>query len=264
MQLHSDFMGIRIDALSAADAVEHLIGLARAGGVRIAVTANVHHLGLLRTQDAFRDVYRRADLVLADGMPIVWASRVLRPPLPGRVAGADLVSPLCRRAAREGLGVYFLGGHRAADLHAVIERMRRKHPDLVVHGSWPPFGFESSPDALHAILAEINAVKPDILFVGVGSPKQEYWMTSYAGELDAGVIVGVGAAIDLLAGRVRRAPIPVQKAGLEWAWRLAHEPRRLWRRYLVDSAPFFGDLLREVSGRPRVLRRRLDPGAWVS
>ena len=183
---------------------------------------------------------RSADLVTADGMPIVALSRLLRQSLPERVTGADMVPAICRRCAEEGLSVYVLGG----DKDAVEEAFRKMGLDSrvsrdsrrLVAGIDPAFVKldKDQPE----IIERINAAKPDILFVALGNPKQELWMGRNKAKLDAGVMIGVGGTFNFIAGRVKRAPKWMQKSGLEWIYRIVQEPGRLWRRYAYGLVKF--------------------------
>jgi N-acetylglucosaminyldiphosphoundecaprenol N-acetyl-beta-D-mannosaminyltransferase len=226
----------------AIDAVEALIRSRRGGFV---VTPNVDHVVIADRRADFRDAYAAADLSLADGKPIVWASRLLGTPLPEKVSGSDLVLPLMERAAARGWRVFLLGaGPGVAD--AAAERLRRNLGVNVV-GAAAPFvrvaPGEADPEGDAAVEA-VRAARPDIVLVAFGAPKQELWMHRRRAALAPAVLLGIGASLDFVAGRVRRAPRWLSQAGLEWAWRLLREPRRLWRRYLVDDPRFVAILWR--------------------
>ena len=169
-----------------------------------------------------------ADLVTADGMPIVALSRLLRQPLPERVTGADMVPAILRRCAEEGLSVYVLGGDRDA-VEEAFGKLGVESCGLRVAGIDPAFVKLDEPQP--EIVERINAAKPDILFVALGNPKQELWMGRNKAKLDVGAMIGVGGTFNFLAGRVKRAPKWMQKSGLEWVYRIVQEPGRLWRRY---------------------------------
>ena len=176
---------------------------------------------------------KNADLVTADGMPIVLLSRLLRNSLPERVTGADMVPAICRRCAEEGLSVYVLGGDKDAvdDAFAMLGCT-----GLKVAGVDPAFVKldQEQPE----IVERINAAKPDILFVALGNPKQELWMGRNAAKLDVGAMIGIGGTFNFIAGRVKRAPKWMQKCGLEWIYRIIQEPGRLWRRYAYGLVKF--------------------------
>jgi N-acetylglucosaminyldiphosphoundecaprenol N-acetyl-beta-D-mannosaminyltransferase len=230
---------ISIDALTlsaAVDSIQTLVSARRGGFV---VTPNVDHVVIADRGDDFRGAYAAAALSLADGKPIVWASRLLGTPVPEKVSGSDLVLPLMQRAAARGWRVFLLGaGPGVAD--AAAERLRL---DLGVNvvGTAAPYvrvtPGEPDPEGDTAVEA-IRAAHPDLVLVAFGAPKQELWMHRRRDALAPAVLLGIGASLDFVAGRVRRAPRWISNAGLEWLWRLAREPRRLWRRYLVDDPRF--------------------------
>ncbi|MBI4559341.1 MAG: WecB/TagA/CpsF family glycosyltransferase [Candidatus Hydrogenedentes bacterium] len=213
------------------------------------VTPNVDHICRFQRDPSFREAYRNAWLVLPDGVPLIWVARWLGVPLRQKLSGSDLVPWLSEFAAAKGYSVFFFGAAEGV-AEDCADRLRRRWPGLRVAGVYsPPLGFELDPAELARALHRIRASAPDICFVALGSPKQELWLHQYTQELGVPVIIGVGAGLDFAAGRLRRAPIWVQRMGLEWFWRLALEPRRLWRRYLVDDSLFFVLLFREWSQR---------------
>ena len=176
---------------------------------------------------------RNADLVTADGMPIVLLSKMLGMALPERVTGADMVPQICRRCAEEGLSVYVLGGDRDA-LDEAFAKM--DIPNLKIAGLDPAF-VKLDVDQPE-IVERINAAKPDILFVALGNPKQELWMGRNAAKLDVGAMIGIGGTFNFIAGRVKRAPRWMQRCGLEWIYRIIQEPGRLWKRYAYGLVKF--------------------------
>lgn len=233
--------GIEIDALRMADAVDRVFEwVSHADGTcRFVVTPNVDHTVLVQTSGELRAAYRDADLVLADGWPVVAASRLLRRPLPERVAGSDLAPALFEATKiRRPLRVYLLGaaagvGERAA------RNIQRRWPAVDVAGVYsPPLGFERDPEETRRILERIRAAAPDVLVVGLGAPKQELWVHRHRSEIAAPVALCVGATIDFLAGEKKRAPKLVQRLGLEWLHRMLSEPRRLIKRYARDAWVF--------------------------
>ncbi|MBR0241110.1 MAG: WecB/TagA/CpsF family glycosyltransferase [Kiritimatiellae bacterium] len=188
---------------------------------------------------------RNADLVTADGMPIVLLSKLLGMALPERVTGADMVPQICRRCAEEGMSVYVLGGDREA-IEEALRKLKVESLKLKVVGIDPAFVKldEEQPD----IVARINVAKPDILFVALGNPKQELWMGRNAAKLDVGVMIGVGGTFNFIAGRVKRAPRWMQRCGLEWIYRIIQEPGRLWKRYAYGLVKFSWLSLRAMAG----------------
>jgi N-acetylglucosaminyldiphosphoundecaprenol N-acetyl-beta-D-mannosaminyltransferase len=204
------------------------------------------HTVVACAEDAdLRDAVLGADFTVPDGQPLVWALRALGHPLPGRVYGPTLMEVACERAARTGLRCYLYGGRNQGALVQLTDNLRRRYPGLrIVGGHVPPFR-PLSPAEEDAVVADINRAAPDVVWVGIGVPKQEKWMARLRERLDAPVLVGVGAAFDFHAGLIPQAPAWMQRAGLEWAFRLAQEPRRLWRRYLRYNPRFVTGFARQ-------------------
>jgi N-acetylglucosaminyldiphosphoundecaprenol N-acetyl-beta-D-mannosaminyltransferase len=238
-------LSTEIDRVTQQEAAERVAALVESGEGGLIVTPNVDHLLILRHDPEFQEIYRHASLVLADGMPLVWASWLLGRPLPERVAGSDLLPRLCALASRRGLRVFFLGG-RSETLPGSLERLRQKFPQLPLAGAYaPPFGFEHDAAEEQRTLSAVLEAKPDLLFVCLGAPKQEKFLWRHRAELGGIVGIGVGISLDFLTGRIRRAPLWMRRAGLEWLHRLHQEPRRLLPRYVRDAA-FPGLLLAQL------------------
>ena len=233
-----DILGCRVSRVSMASALSRLEELIREGGAHQVVVLSVPQLMLGRRDRGLFDIWNAASLVLPDGVPLLWASRLLGAPIPGRVAGSDILWELSRVAALRGYSCYLLGS--TPEVLAGLEKaLRRRFPGLRLVGSLAPPAtrvFSSSVDA--EIVRRVNAARPDILWVGLGAPRQERWIHAHLGRLDVRVAIGVGAAFDIRGGARRRAPRWMQRAGLEWFHRFLLEPRRLFRRYFIDSAPF--------------------------
>ncbi len=229
---------IGFDVLSFQEALSRVMLLATSTRGAYVVTPNVDHVVRAEHDGSFARIANEADLVLADGMPLIWASRLLDRKLPMRIAGSDLAPAVCDAAASLGLSVFLLGGMPGeADLAA--QKLRQKNPSLQVVGTvCPPFGFEHDAEECARIVELINQAKPSIVLVGVGSPKQEHWIYTWRDRLDAGVLIGVGATIGFMAGTLRRAPRMMQKIGAEWIYRLSQEPGRLVGRYVKDFEIF--------------------------
>lgn len=244
-------LGVDFDCVTFLGAMERIEQMIAHRGSHYVVTANVDFLVQAHRDAEFSRILAGADLVLCDGTPLVWASRLLGRPLPERVAGSDLVPQLIKRAAEKKYRLFFLGAApEAASLAAA--NVRAKYPNLHVDFYSPPF---RPLDKMNhdEIRERIRTARPDILFVAFGCPKAEKWMAMNLRLLDVPVMIGVGGTIDFLAGRVKRAPVWMQRAGLEWAFRLAQEPRRLVRRYAIDFFYF-----------SRVLARELCSSKWQS
>jgi N-acetylglucosaminyldiphosphoundecaprenol N-acetyl-beta-D-mannosaminyltransferase len=236
-----ELAGIAVDRVDRASAAAALEGFFDSEGRRQLVTVNTDFVRIARQDADFRRVLNAADLAVADGMPLVWLSRLRGPALPERVAGIDLVEDCCRIAAQRGVGVFLLGaapGIADAAGRALVAR----HPGLRIAGTYaPPFGAHSDEETARMVAA-IRAAGRCVLFVAFGAPRQDLFIASHLRELDVVLAMGVGCTFDILAGEVRRAPAWMQRTGLEWVWRMAMEPGRLWRRYLLQDAPFFGAL----------------------
>lgn len=209
------------------------------------VTPNADHIVRLQKDELFLKIYKDADLVLADGMSLVFASKILKTPFKEKISGSDLFPVLCKVADKKGYRLFFLGGRPGACIKAADE-MKSQYKNLIISGTYsPPFGFENDKAEMAKINKMIKKAKPDILFVGLGSPKQEYWIYQNYKTLDVPVSIGVGVTFEFYSGMVRRAPRWMQRVGFEWFWRLMKEPRRLWKRYLIDDTAFIGIILRQ-------------------
>ncbi len=236
-----ELFGIRIDALEMDQAIFRLLEWARepADRCRYVVTPNVDHTVLLRDNELLQSAYDEADLVLADGHPIVWASRLLGQPVPERVPGSDLVPRLFSAVEpnRE-LRVFLLGAAPGVARRAA-RNMAETWPQVKTVGVYsPPPGFENSEDECELILGRIALCRPDVLIVGLGAPKQECWVYRHRTQIRASVALCVGATIDFLAGEKCRAPLWMQRAGVEWLHRMCSEPRRMVKRYARDAWVF--------------------------
>jgi N-acetylglucosaminyldiphosphoundecaprenol N-acetyl-beta-D-mannosaminyltransferase len=252
-----ELCGMALAKLRSEQLIDHVFAslAARRGGWL--VTANLDFLRRFVRDPASRAIYAGADLRVADGMPLVWASQLLGEPLPERVAGSSLLLPLCQRAAREGRSVYLLGGDPTAGPVAA-QRLLQEAPGLIIAGqSSPDVSAEPTPAELEALRATLLSAKPAIVFVAFGSPKQERVIAALRAELPEAWWVGVGISFSFLAGHVKRAPRVLQVVGLEWMHRLAQEPRRLFRRYIIEDLPFAFELF----GRVAVARLRGGAGS---
>ncbi len=233
----TNVLGVRISAVNLSSAtrrIETAIALGKKGYVCV---RDAH--GVIRCQrDArLRAIHNHAFLVTPDGMPLVWALRRAGYTDAGRVYGPDLMLSLFRAGETSGLR-HFLYGATAATLEKLQTRLLEKFPNARITGAYAPPFRALRPQEEAGIAERINRSGADIVWVGLGSPKQELWMAQMRGKLDASMLIGVGAAFDFHAGLKRQAPKAIQKSGLEWAFRLAHEPRRLWRRYAVTVPGF--------------------------
>jgi N-acetylglucosaminyldiphosphoundecaprenol N-acetyl-beta-D-mannosaminyltransferase len=213
--------------------------------------AAVHTVMACQEDPELRAAVLGADFTVPDGQPLVWALKLLGHPLPDRVYGPELMERACARAARTGLRFYLYGGRSQGALVELARSLRLRHPGLnVVGGHAPPFRALTA-DEEAAVIADIERSRPDVVWVGIGVPKQEKWMARMRERLTAPVLVGVGAAFDFHAGLIPQAPARMQKLGLEWAFRLVQEPRRLWRRYLRYNPRFVAGFARQYAQRLR-------------
>jgi N-acetylglucosaminyldiphosphoundecaprenol N-acetyl-beta-D-mannosaminyltransferase len=250
MNDHQQLFGMSIDRLTMQDAVARLLEWVDnpAAGCRYVVTPNVDHAVLFQEHEGLRAAYADAGLVLADGMPVVWASRLLGRPLPERVTGSDLVPSLFTAAQQQwrGLRVFLLGAAPGVGQRAAV-KIAERWPNVRVLDTYSPrLGFERDPAENTEILSRIARAKPDVLVVGLGAPKQELWVHTHRDQIAAPVALCVGATLDFLAGQRDRAPVWMRKTGLEWIHRLAGEPRRLAKRYARDAWIFPRLVLREL------------------
>ncbi len=238
------------DALDLRQALDRVADYVASGTFHSSCGVNVDQLVKMRRDPAFRDLVTRADLITADGTPVVWASRLLGRPLPGRLPSIDLFEALLGVAAEQGWGVYLLGA-RAEVLAEAEQVLRCRHPGLRVAGS--QHGYFDDADQ-RDVAAAIRDAQPQLLFVAMSSPRKEQFVHGNRDLLaEVPFVLGVGGALDIAAGRTRRAPRWMAGAGVEWLYRLAQEPRRLARRYLWDDMAFLGMVGREL------IRRRVSP-----
>lgn len=232
-----------IDACSFEQASSAVIAYALAGGRPVYVlTPNAQHVVLLETEMRLREVYQRASLIVPDGISLVLAARIFGRPLQERVAGVDLFQHLCALAAQHNLRVFLLGGRPGSAVLAAAE-LKKRNPTLHIDTYCPPMGFEQNAKEAEMTAEIVHAARPDLLFVGFGAPKQEYWIFDHGVKLGATVSVGVGGAFEMVAGIVNRAPLWIQHLGCEWLYRFYREPRRMWRRYLIGNLQFCGIVL---------------------
>lgn len=242
-----DVIGSPIDVLDWGQSLDRVRAWARAGESRVVCICNAHSVVTARGDEAFSDVIHSADMATADGYPVAWMLRRLGHSGQERINGPDFMLRYCMYAAEAGDSVYLYGGGPAT-----LEILRRKLevacPGLNIAGMHSPPYRELSSEEDAAVVAEINESGAGVVWVGLGCPKQEKWMMAHRGRINA-VMVGVGAAFDYHAGTLKRAPLWMQRNGLEWFYRLVTEPRRLWRRYLVTNSLFIWHAAKQLIGR---------------
>lgn len=228
---------LEVDAVTFAQALDKIAELVdrRNGGA--VFTPNVDHVVKAERHSDFRRAYSHADLCLADGMPLLWASRLLGSPLPEKVSGSDLVLPLVRMAAKRRWRVYLLGG-RPGVAEQAGEKLARELGARIVGTDSPNIDSDGNADSSEETLKRLRAASPDLVLVALGAPKQELWIDRFSDRLGPAVSIGVGGSLDFITGEVKRAPAWMSRAGIEWLYRLLQEPRRMWRRYLVEDPAF--------------------------
>ncbi len=224
--------GVDVDALTMDETVARIMELVAAGVPVQHVVLNASKVVLMSKDDRLRDVIAACPIVNADGQSVVVASRLLRQPLPERVAGIDLFTELVQQAAADGRSVYFLGA-RDEILDEMVRRFQASYPALRIAGARN--GYWESDDE---VVATVRDARPDLLFLAIPSPRKEFWLAEHMRAMEVPFAMGVGGSFDVVAGKVKRAPVWVQRIGCEWVYRLVQEPRRMWKRYLVGNTSF--------------------------
>lgn len=240
-----EMMGCQMDNLTMEETLQAIEGFVQTGMPHQHVVVNVDKVVKANRDPELRRIINECALISVDGMPVVWASRLLGKPIKERVAGVDLFESLMRRSAEKGWRVYLLGA-REEVVCGVKVIYEAKYPGLVVagyrNGYWKP---EEEAD----VVAQITEAKADLLFVAISSPKKEHFLGQYQAQMKVPFAMGVGGTFDVAVGRVKRAPVWMQNDGLEWFYRFLQEPRRMFRRYFVDDLAFFWLLIKEATRR---------------
>lgn len=244
-------LGIGFDPVTLQEAADRVESFLREGRPRMVVTPNPEIVYQAQSDDELRQIIEEADLVTADGTGIVWAARHLGHPVPERVTGVELGEGVMRRAATHGYSLYLLGA-RPGVAEEAAQRLTAAFPGLKIAGTHHGY-FDPAEEP--AVLEAIRRARPDLLFVGLGSPKQEKWLAAHHGELGVPVSIGLGGCFDVWAGRVPRAPLLFRRLRLEWLYRLGREPRRFWR---MLALPKFVLAVRRYGSSP--MRRGPSPG----
>lgn len=240
-------LGVRVSAFNLTAAVAEMESAIEAGRRVYTSTCPAYTLLQGYERAEVRAALNGADWVTPDGMPVVWALRLFGMRGVGRVYGPDLMLRLSERCAQRGYAQYYLGGEPDVADQLALE-MQRRFPGLRVAGTYcPPFR-EFTSDEEQGMISHINASGAEVVWVGLGSPKQDLWMAKYRALLRPSLLVGVGAAFDFFTGRQPQAPRWMQRNGLEWLFRLAHEPRRLWKRYLLGNPRFIWSIIKQRLG----------------
>ena len=233
--LRTDVLGIGFDNVTQDEAVDRAMALIAAGGSHYVVTPNAEFVQMARGDSRFRDLLNQADLVLPDGIGVVYASKILGRPLKGRVPGVDFAAALCGRMVREG-GRLFLLGAKPGVAELAAAELKQRYPGLQICGTHDGYFQEDGP-----VVEEIRTAAADVVFVCLGAPKQEQWMAAHGAACGAKLLVGLGGSLDVFAGQVKRAPETWQNLGLEWLYRLIKQPSRIGRMaklplFLVSAA----------------------------
>jgi N-acetylglucosaminyldiphosphoundecaprenol N-acetyl-beta-D-mannosaminyltransferase len=247
-----DVLGVRVNVLDLDRTLDIFDRWITEGHREYVCVTGVHGVMESRRDERLRQIHNEAGLVTPDGMPLVWWARSQGWRYARRVYGPDLLLACCERSITAGYRHFFYGGgDGVADLLA--RRLSRRFPGLCIAGTYTPPFRPLTPEEDDEVVARINEAAPDIVWVGLSTPKQEHWMAEHAGRLDVPVLIGVGAAFDFHAGLKPQAPRWMQQSGLEWLFRLGTEPRRLWKRYLMNNPGFVWLALQELWRKAPVL-----------
>ena len=234
------FMNTEIDNLTMEETLQAIDQLIQENKNAYVVTPNVDHIVQLETNTELQDVYKNASLILTDGKPLLWIAKWYGTPIREKISGSDLFPRLCDMAAKKGYKMFFLGAAEGVAAKAA-ENLRNRYKGLQVVGTYsPPFGFEKNQNEMEKIKSMIKEVKPNILIVGLGCPKQEKFMYHHCNELGVPISFGLGASFDFEAGNIKRAPRWMSDHGLEWFYRFIKEPKRMFKRYFVDDTKIIG------------------------
>jgi N-acetylglucosaminyldiphosphoundecaprenol N-acetyl-beta-D-mannosaminyltransferase len=240
-----DVLGVQVSAIDIERALDVLDRWIVEGEREYVCVTGVHGVMESRRDETLRQIHNRAGMVTPDGMPLVWWSRARGERQTRRVYGPDLMLACCERSITTGYRHFFYGGGTGV-AELLARRLARRFPGLTVAGTYTPPFRRLTHQEDEDVVKQINDAAPDIVWVGLSTPKQEYWMAEHVGRIEAPALIGVGAAFDFHAGLKPQAPHWMQSSGLEWLFRLGTEPRRLWKRYLVNNPAFVWLALQEV------------------
>lgn len=244
-----DVLGVRVNAVSIASTIAQIESwIANPAASRWIAVMNVHMVMTARSDADFGKVVANADMAVPDGMPLIWMGRKAGFALPDRVAGPDLFAAFMQHTQGRGYRHFFYGG-MPATIDTLIAKVKADFPETNIVGSYSPPFRPLSREEDDAVVSLINDAAPDVIWVGLGCPKQERWMEEHRDRLNTAVMLGVGQVFDIYAGTIKRAPKWMQRSGLEWLYRLCSEPRRLWRRYLVYNTRFVAAAIASAMSR---------------
>jgi N-acetylglucosaminyldiphosphoundecaprenol N-acetyl-beta-D-mannosaminyltransferase len=242
-------LGVRLHDVTTKETLQRVDGFVNEGGAHQVCTTNVDFIIQAQTDREFFRILNQAHLSVPDGMGVIYASRFLGTPLKENVKGRILVIHICRMASERGYSVFLLGGEPGVAATAA-ELLRHQFPELKVAGTLSPtFGFENNPHENEAVIGELRRAAPDILFVGLGAPKQDKWIADNLNKTNVKVALGIGGTFDIISGRIKEAPRWMTDIGLEWLFRLTREPGRLWKRYLVRDPKFLWKVVEQKIGK---------------
>ncbi len=253
-------LGVPLGLTDYEDTLDWIDAMAAADSRGYVCVCNVHAVMASAEDPALREALMNSSINVPDGQPLVWAMTALGHPLDDRVYGPELMARSCARSATSGQRLYLYGGRNQGALVQLALNLRQRYPGVKIVGGYSPPHRRLSDDERDAVVHEINASRADVVWVGIGVPKQEKWMAEMRPHLNSPVLIGVGAAFDFHAGLVPQAPSWMQKLGLEWAYRLAHEPRRLWRRYTRYNPRFVRQFGRQLIAHRR--HRQRETGSY--
>ena len=240
--MRTSLFNLNVDNLSKLETLQRIEEFVSSGSTHQHAVINVNKVIKAARDSDLRKIINNCDLINVDGIPLVWASRLLRKPIKERVAGIDLFLSLIEMANKQNWSLFFLGA-KDETLNKTIEILRGKFPSLRISGYRNGYWNEAEEGE---IAKKIRNLHPDILFVGISSPKKEYFLSKYLSMMKIPFAMGVGGAFDILSGKTKRAPLWMQNRGLEWFFRFIQEPRRLFRRYFIEGFSFLGILLKEL------------------
>lgn len=251
MNTRINVFGIDIDNVSWSEAIAFIQKaiLSSNSAPKFIVTPNVDHIIQIQRDPEFKNIYSKADLVLCDSQIVMWTCKLLGQPLEAKIPGSILLPVICREAPKYGWKLFFLGAGPGV-AKAAARKLEQQFPGLQVTGFYsPPYGFIEDHLENRKIIRILKKAEPDILFVGLGAPKQERWIYEHKDEYHVPISIGVGAAFDFISGNVQKAPRWMTNYGLEWFWRFLQEPRRLWKRYFIRDLAFIPLLAKEFIKR---------------
>jgi N-acetylglucosaminyldiphosphoundecaprenol N-acetyl-beta-D-mannosaminyltransferase len=251
----ADVLGVPLGLTDYDRALDWIDATVAGQGRGFICVCNVHTVMASAEDPELRSALMRSSINVPDGQPLVWALNLLGHPLGDRVYGPELMARSCERAARTGQRLYLYGGRNQGALVQLALNLRQRYPGIKIVGGYSPPHRPLTEEERRAVITEINGSRADVAWIGIGVPKQEKWMAEMRPELTTPVLVGVGAAFDFHAGLVPQAPARIQDVGLEWAYRLAHEPRRLARRYMRYNPRFVYAFTRQLVAHRRAVAR---------